>query len=181
MRKVILAWTMALAIFAIPAFAQDEELLKGVELYQEGRYQEAVDTLRAVVRANPKNKIAWVYLGGSLENLGNEKEALSAFRKKVGGKSTPIKYEKELEITGKVKAEYDDDAALKRGLQGNVILFVEFKADGQIGFVVVVRELSKVLALSAVRAARAMTFQPAIANGNPVPVIRPVSFDFHVR
>lgn len=182
--RLLLCGLLLLGIVPFSAFAQDEELVKGVELYREGKFQEAIEVLQKVVQAEPKNKIAWNYLGGSFANLGKKGQARSAFLKKGdknAKKASPLKYEKELQITGKIKAEYDDNAALARGLQGNVILMVEFKADGEIGFVIVIRELSEGLAKSAVKAARGIKFIPSVANGRPVSVIRPVSYDFFVR
>jgi len=181
MRKIILACSIVLAMFAAPAFPQDEELLKGVRLYREEKFQDAADVLQMVVEKEPENDIAWTYLGGSLENLGKHRKARIALKKKGKDKDSPLKYEKELQITGTQKAKYTDDAALQMGLQGNVVLAVEFKADGTIGFIVVLHDLSPGLTKSAIKATRAITFRPAVADGKPVPVIRPVSYDFLIR
>jgi tetratricopeptide (TPR) repeat protein len=184
MTQLLLLFGILLGVFNVSAFAQDEELVKGVELYREGKFQEAQDVLQKLVQLEPKNKLAWNYLGGSLANLGKNKEARAAFLKKGDKddkKASPLKDDKELRVTYSVKAQYDDNAAMQRGLQGNVILMVEFKGDGTIGFVIVIRELSEGLAKSAVRAARAIKFEPSVAKGKPVSEIRPVSYDFFIR
>jgi len=181
MKAKLLMFSLVLAMFAVSAFGQDEEFFKGVELYREGKFQESSDVLQRVVKAQPKNIVAWRYLGASLENLGRHDEALAAFKKKGGGKTPRLEYDKKLEITGTVKAPYDDDQASRRRLQGDVVLLVEFKADGTIGFIAVLRDLSPGLTKSSIAAARGITFRPAVVNGKPVPEIRPVSYPFRFK
>jgi len=171
---------MLLAVFAASAFAQDEELVKGVELYQEGKFSEAVDVLQKFVATDPKHWAAWNYLGGSLANLGREQEALAALKTRTRDRRDFKKdYDKNVTFSKQPKAPYTDRAR-RNGIQGDVILKVEFKADGTIGFVLPTQTMPYGLTESATDAARKISFTPAERNGKPVSVIRTVNYNFAI-
>jgi TonB family protein len=181
MRRILLVCSVLLAVFAASAFAQDEELVRGVELYQEGKFVEAVDVLEKFVAADAKHWAAWNYLGGSLANLGREKEAIAALKTRTRDRRDFKKdYDKNLTITKKSPATYTDRAR-RNGIQGDVILKVEFRADGTIGFVIPTQALAYGLTESALDAARKISFKPAEKNGKPVSVIRTVNYNFAIR
>lgn len=167
-------------MFAASAFGQDEELVRGVDLYQEGKFSEAVDVLQKFLVTDPNHWAGWTYLGGSLANLGREKEALAALRSKSRGRRDFKKdYDKNIAITKKSPAPYTDRAR-RNGIQGDVIVKVEFKADGTIGFVIPIQTLAYGLTESALDAARRISFSPAEKNGKPVSVIRTVNYNFAI-
>jgi len=84
-----------------------------------------------------------------------------------------------VEITDKPKPEYTEEArALK--LEGEVILKVNFKADGQIEVLGVTRGLGHGLDESAMRAAQKIKYKPAISNGQPVDFPATVHIEFQL-
>ncbi len=58
-------------------------LNKGVELLDQGRYDEANRAFDKVIEANPKDKHAWYNKGNALENLGNYDEAIKAYEEAI--------------------------------------------------------------------------------------------------
>lgn len=84
-----------------------------------------------------------------------------------------------MEITDKPKPEYTEEArALK--LEGEVILKVNFKANGQIEVLGVTRGLGHGLDESAMRAAQKIKYKPAISNGQPVDFPATVHIEFQL-
>lgn len=58
-----------------------DETARGISLQQQGKSEEAVATLRAVVKRNKNDLRAWHYLGLALEQKGDAKEARKAHEK----------------------------------------------------------------------------------------------------
>lgn len=164
-------------MLAASANGQEDERAKGIGLYRAGNYAEAITVLQKLVDANPKNKIAWTYLGGALQNTGKKKQALAAFKKPNGGPISDDKFDSDLKITTKPRAPYTQDARMNSEV-GKVEVMVEFRADGKIGFVIPVRKLRFGLTDNATKAAQGIRFDPAIKDGKPVPVIRMISYGF---
>ncbi len=159
------------------ASAQTEERDRGIALYQAGKFDEAVAVLEKVVAAGPdKNKVAWTYLGGALMNLGRKEEAIKAFGKPAGGPEAP-KVEKSIKIIRKQPAPYTERAR-GNGVEGTILLMVELKADGKIGFVVPIKTLPDGLTDNAIASAMSIKFEPAIQNGKPITQIRMLSYSF---
>lgn len=50
---------------AFTAFGQEDSTQAGVDDYRAGNYQSSIEKLSKAVRANEKNRAAWLYLGGS--------------------------------------------------------------------------------------------------------------------
>jgi len=87
-----------------------------------------------------------------------------------------------VEILDKPKPEYTDEArALK--LEGEVILKVNFKANGQIEVLGVTHGLGHGLDESAIRAAQKIKYKPAISNGQAVdfPATVHIEFNWHTE
>lgn len=177
MRNLILIVISFVMLFNA-ASAQAEERDRGIELYQAGKFEEAVGVLTKVVEADPeKNKVAWTYLGGALMNLGRKDDAIAAFKKPVGGPEAP-KVEKSIKIIRKAPANYTN-LARSNNVNGTVFLVVELKADGKIGFVVPIKELPDGLTDNAIASAKSIKFKPAVKNGQPVTQIRMLSYGFN--
>ena len=84
-----------------------------------------------------------------------------------------------LKIISKPKANYTD-AARQNTVQGNVVLRVQFLANGQIGNISVVSGLPNGLTENAVAAAKGIRFEPAKKNGVPYSVTKTVSYNFTI-
>jgi tetratricopeptide (TPR) repeat protein len=175
MRRSILTIISFLVLFTSSS-AQVEERDRGIELYEAGKYDEAAAVLQAVVDKEPANKVAWTYLGGALMNLNRKDEALAAFRKPMGGPPLP-KVEKSVKILKKDPAPYTE-LARDNNVKGTIVVVVELKADGKIGFVVPIKELGFGLTENAIRSAKTTKFEPAVRNGKPVTQIRMMSYSF---
>lgn len=80
-------------------------------------------------------------------------------------------------ILSQVKPQYTQEGRAN-GIQGKVVLSVEFRADGTIGSVTVLRSLGHGLDEKAIAAARQIRFSPATSNGTPKTVTSRVEFFF---
>jgi TonB family protein len=72
------------------------------------------------------------------------------------------------------------DAARRANVQGDVVLFVQLKADGTIGKVIVRKKLSDGLTENSIAAARRIKFIPAQKNGQSVDFYVPVTYSFAI-
>ena len=79
----------------------------------------------------------------------------------------PPRADRPVEILGKPAPAYTDEARAK-GVEGDVLLEVEFTADGQVRVLRVVRGLGYGLDEMAQRAAEKIRFKPATSKGSPV-------------
>jgi TonB family protein len=84
-----------------------------------------------------------------------------------------------LKVTYKQKAQYTDRAR-SAGVQGTVTIAVLFGANGQIANTLLLKRLGYGLDENALRAARAIRFEPQIKDGKPVSVVRLVSYGFNI-
>lgn len=82
-------------------------------------------------------------------------------------------------ILSQVKPKYTEEARQNK-IQGKVVLSVEFRADGTIGDIRVVRSLGFGLDENAIAAARQIRFRPAVSNGAPVNTRAKVEFTFNL-
>jgi TonB family protein len=76
-----------------------------------------------------------------------------------------------------VKPKYTEEGRANK-IQGKVVLSVEFRADGTIGNVAVVRSLGYGLDENAIAAARQIRFTPAMVNGVPRTIVTKVEYTF---
>jgi TonB family protein len=72
-----------------------------------------------------------------------------------------------LKIKEKPEAEYTEEAK-RNGIEGKVVLRIEFGADGKIGDIKPVHELPNGLTQKAIEAAKLIKFEPALKDGQPV-------------
>jgi TonB family protein len=87
------------------------------------------------------------------------------------------KVTRKLKIKKKPNPEYTSEAK-SGGIQGVVVLRVEFKADGTIGDIQTVRGLPRGLTEKAIEAARLIKFQPEMVNGQPTTKTLTVTYRF---
>jgi TonB family protein len=80
-------------------------------------------------------------------------------------------------ILSKSKPKYTEEGRANK-IQGKVVLSVEFRADGTIGNVTVIRSLGYGLDENAIAAARQIRFTPAMVNGAPKTIVSKVEYTF---
>lgn len=180
MKKLIFLQVL-LVLFTFSAFAQEQtDRDKGMDLYRQGEYQKAVELLQNRVKAEEKDRLAWLYLGASYVKLKKNKEAGKAFNKtgSIYSENLPT-YDKKIKITSKKQAPYTD-AARNNRTSGNISVAVEFGADGKIGFVFPFKTLPDGLTESAVKATKEIKFEPAEKDGKPITVVMVVMYTFDI-
>jgi TonB family protein len=84
-----------------------------------------------------------------------------------------------IKILSKPRPSYTD-AARQSGIEGVVRLMIGFSEDGKIKHIMVVKPLSHGLNEEAVRAARAIKFNPATKDGKPVSVVKQIEYSFSI-
>lgn len=172
----------ALLIFASNVFAQKSEREDGVEFYNKGEYQKAVETLQKVVEADEKDKKSWLYLGMSLAQMKKKSEAVKAFQKADKIPNTDKKPETnqtEINVISKPRPSYTDSARMNQE-QGTVKLAVEFGADGKIKEIFPFEKLLYGLTENCVEAVRRIKFEPATNDDKPISAIMIISYNFTI-
>lgn len=84
-----------------------------------------------------------------------------------------------LKILSKPRPSYTDRARMNN-VQGTILLLVSFTKAGQIGNILILKGLDSGLNQNAIRAARAMKFQPATEAGVPITATRQVEYSFSI-
>ena len=84
-----------------------------------------------------------------------------------------------IKVTGKPRPGYTDFARTY-GIQGTVVLEVEFLASGEIGTVKALTQLPMGLTETALAAGKSITFQPATENGVPVSVTKKIEYSYAI-
>ena len=174
---LLFAFVLLLSDFT---FAQTEHE-KGIELYHQGKYQEAVISLQKTIDADKNNQESWLYLGMSFAKLKKDEKAIDAFKeadklpKKVLGKN-----EKAAKITAKPIPPYTDSARQNQ-VQGTIALAVEFGVDGTIKSIFPFQTLPNGLTKNTVEATRKINFEPAAKDGRPVSEIRIIRYSFTIH
>ena len=182
--KNFILLAMAMLLFAIPAAAQENDRDRGIALYRAGNYTDAVAALRRAVEVDKRDGPAWRYLGAALVNLGDDEEALKAFSQ---GNLNPAtfsaerqKYDPYLKVLNKRPAAYTAEAR-RLGIEGEVMVIVELRADGKVGFVFPKTTLPAGLTENVIEAARGIRFTPAVQNGVPVTTIQLLAYNFSIK
>ncbi len=151
---------------------------KGIELYRQGEYQQAVEVLQKIVKTEEDNRPAWLYLGASYVKLKKDVAAVQAFhRTNVIYKKNLTVYDKQLKIVSRPQANYTRSAE-KNLTSGTVKIAVEFGADGKIGFVFPFQSLPDGLTENVLAAAKTIKFEPAIKDKKPVTVVTVLEYNF---
>lgn len=77
---VALVLTLMTGIFPLPALAQPSDVMRqAIDLYSQGRLEEAAQLLQRDLREHPDSGIAHQYMGKILEKQGYDKQALQEF------------------------------------------------------------------------------------------------------
>jgi tetratricopeptide (TPR) repeat protein len=175
--KFVLSTLLLLFLFSSTALAQTERE-RGIELYRQGDYEAAIETLQKLVTDKDKDQDLWLVIGMSLARLKKTGQAKKAFDK---ANKRSLKQlagnEKEAKIVAKPRANYTD-AARMNGEQGKIKLAVELGEDGVINFIFPFVALRYGLTEEAMAAAEKIKFEPAVKNGKNVSTIAIVEYQF---
>ena len=165
----------------VSIFAQSETE-KGVELYRNGDFSQAIAVLDNVVKIDNKDRKAWTYLGASYFKTGNRKEATNAF-KKAASISVPKELLSEvsdgLVIKSKPRAHYTD-AARGNFTQGVVKIDGDFGQDGKIKSAYIIQGLPNGLTEECIEAVKKIVFEPAQKDGKPASVVAIIEYSFAI-
>lgn len=177
--RTLQLWVFTIVFLSVPAFAQSERE-RGIDYYIQEKYQESVDTLKPIVKADKKDKLAWMFLGAALLRINHQSDAVAAFRKgDLRTKDQIDFYDKQLNVTSKPRPPYTD-AARDNMVTGKVPVVVEFRGDGKIGFVYPLEQLAGGLTENCLSVAKRIKFHPAQKNGKPVTTLRIVEYSFDI-
>ena len=72
-----------IALCALPAFAADDYFFKANELYDQGKFKEAVPLYRAAIDDGRYEPFAWFNLGNALVQLDRKQVAMVAYKRTV--------------------------------------------------------------------------------------------------
>lgn len=180
--KLSILISMLIFVFSFSVFAQEaeNERVKGIELYKQGEFQKAVESLEKAVEIDKSNQESLLYLGMSYARLKLDDKAVRALKKadklplRIFGKN-----EKDIVIISKPRPGYTDEARMN-SVQGTVAIAIEFKPDGTLGNGFLVAGLPSGLTRESVKALAKIKFQPATKDDNPVLTIKIIKYSFTI-
>jgi tetratricopeptide (TPR) repeat protein len=166
-------------VLSTAAVAQQSDRDRGIDLYREGKFTEAISALETAVASNPDDRIAWAFLGGGYVHADDKGKALSPFRKshEIKQPAPPPTYDRNAKITHKPLPRYPRSARMG-GVSARTLVAVELRSDGKIGFAFALAPTMNDFVQPSLKAAWAIEFEPAIKNGNPVTVIKFVEYGY---
>ena len=170
---------VVMSVTSAIAQEQQSDRDRGIDLYREGKFTEAIAALEAAVAANESDRAAWKYLGGAYANTDQEGKASKAFSRMNSTKQVgrPPRYDKSVKVTWKPRPGYTDEARRNRS-SGTIRVVVEFRADGKVGFAFAIPTLTQDLIPPSIQAARQIKFEPAVKDGRPITVINIVEYGY---
>lgn len=178
-RKLIFFGIIILSFAGFVAAQTERE--KGVEFYEKGNYKVAAETLQKTVEADETDGEAWRFLGMAFARIDDKKQARKAFKKADDFREKDLNknYDIPVEITSKSYPKYTETAR-RNNVSGTIKLAVEFRHDGQIGFIFPLTQLSDGLTENAAETAKNIKFNPAIRNGKTVTVIKFIEYSYTI-
>jgi hypothetical protein len=152
----------------------------GMDLYRQGKYDQAITILETVLTKDRSDQVAWVYLGACFWKSGNKRDALLAFSKgKPSSKTDEFPgYEKRVEITAKPRADFPHSENLQYGATKIARVAIELLSDGHVGFIVPIQAWPDGFSQNAGAAAKHIKFNPAKRDGKPVTSVIIVEYAF---
>jgi hypothetical protein len=183
-RIVSFVFVVVMAVTSAIAQEPQSERDRGIDLYREGKFTEAITALEAAVAANESDRGAWMYLGGAYVNTNEDGKAAKAFAKMRATRQVgpPPTYDKSVKVTWKPRPGYTDEA--RRNMSsGTIGVAVEFRANGTVGFTFPLSTYmsTRDLIQPSVKAARGIKFEPAVKNGKPITVISIVEYGYMIQ
>jgi hypothetical protein len=167
--------TFILLIRSFSIFAQSERA-KGIELYEKGEYQQAIDTMRPISDKAPD---LGLYTGMAYAKLKKDKEATEAFAEAVKNSIIEVANDSPAKVTKKPRPNYTDEGRTNN-VQGKVKIAVELGADGEIKFIFPFQGMPHGLTRAAMTAVKNIDFEPAMRGGKPVSTIRIFEYGFSI-
>ena len=181
--KALYRFAPIIALLVLTGFvsAQQSDRDRGIDLYRESKFADAIPLLQQAVAADATDRVAWIFLGGAYVHTDERAKANAAFGKSNVRPVAPTpKYDKSVKVTYKPRASYTEEARARMS-SGTVRIAVEFRSDGKIGFTFPLQTtVDPDLVRQSVDAARGITFEPAAKDGKPVTVINIVEYGFRV-
>lgn len=167
---------LMVARFVHSAKIAGKELLPRPELAAQLRQEAEVPKVDSGSTSSSLAKVAQPNSSGSGAGLGNTQTATgtSAAKESSDNKSN---VNSELRLRTKPRPEYTRFARAYF-LSGTVVIRATFLLNGTVGNVEVVRGLPFGLSGEAIKAAKAIKFDPAIRRGNAASVIRTIEYSF---
>lgn len=174
-------FTFVFLFSAVSTFAQSETE-KGIELYRNGNFSQAIVVLDGAVKTDKKDRKAWTYLGASYFKSGNRKETANAFEKAASisvPKESLDEIKDALVIKEKPRPSYTD-AARQNLTQGIVKIAVEFGQDGKLKFAYIIKGLPNGLTENCIEVLKKIKFEPGRKDGKPVSVVYIIEYSFAI-
>jgi hypothetical protein len=188
--RIIMKKTLLLVLlfaFSAAVMAQSElnpRTEDAIKLLRHGKADEAIEIFKEVVEKNKKDYRAWRYLGLAYLYKGNRREANRALRNALRGprfgdrRTEPgPDYYAPPEL---LSMSSPDVQMAQRNSAGSVILLVELKSDGTVGFIHPVQEMPAGLTEASIAAAQRISFRPAREHGENVAVFVLVEYSFRL-
>ncbi|MBV9240426.1 MAG: tetratricopeptide repeat protein [Acidobacteria bacterium] len=173
MKKLI---TVTGLLLLLGSMATGQEKLKhAVDLYRAGNYSDAVAELEKFGAGGHGTHQSLLYLGAAYQHLGDKTKARDGFKRaQLLAAVANIDGETPLKITAKPKPDARQVPGTYRN--GSATIAVEFKSDGTLGFVFLVKGNPDEFTQACIDAAKGITFEPSTAGGKPVTVIKLVEY-----
>lgn len=179
--KILPFILFAIVFSTLYAFGQDNvERDAAIELYRAGDYQGVVQKLEPLIATKKLDYMGAQYLAASYVHLDRSKDAEKMFRKAdrmSKPKADPVQYDRRIKITEKPKPNFGFEN-MRQDPMGSISFAVEFKADGTLGFVFLVRSSSIGLIDGGTAAARGIKFEPAVINGKSVTTVSQIEYTY---
>jgi tetratricopeptide (TPR) repeat protein len=77
---------MTITLLCLPVSGQttaQDWTNKGVDLYNQGKYDEAIQAYNKAIEIDPLDEVAWSNKGNALDDLGKHDEAIEAYDKAI--------------------------------------------------------------------------------------------------
>lgn len=176
----ILLLTAVILSASLISFAQTERA-KGLAFYESGEYKAAIESLEKAVKTDKNDGESWRFLGMAYGRNKESNKAVAAFEKAKDITEVDLEktYDTPLKIISKRPSKYTMEAR-RNNVSGKVVLFVEFRHDGKIGYVFPYRILPDGLTENSIETARNIKFEPAVRNEKPVTVIKVIEYSFTI-
>jgi TonB family protein len=173
--------------FASAYFVKAQAILNDTKVYpattlnpldkkEKSRYQIAIESMNKFLELSPNLMFNsyWVKQKETLQFFGNYySKKISDEKKQDGVVVTNLK------ITNQPKPPYTDSAR-QSGIQGVIRLLVEFRPDGVVGNILVLKSLERSLDNQAISAAAQIQYEPQKENGKTVSAVKVVEYRFTI-
>jgi TonB family protein len=160
------------------AILNDDSIKPVLGSKEKSKYQLAIESMSKFLELSPNtlSDSYWV----------KQKETLQFFKSYFDNKKSDEELKLEgitvtrIKIINQPRALYTDSAR-NSGISGSIKLLVQFREDGKVGFIFVLKSLGRGLDENALEAASNITFVPTKHNDKPVSAVRIIEYHFSIR